>query len=193
MVPVARLQLDVVLKAGARPAKLLKEFSGSVAAQVNTPPEPLLTLHNVLKAAGTEAKGTDGGVLRLNQIEKLPGGDYQLRVFIENASGPNPLGMALNVGVIQMQQIQIHVGGGFANGQVHAPGLPELIDAKGNKFQPVQIPSRGMRINNSVVSEDITVVYRGGAGHGDPDHLIVYGSRQAHVTVPFVFRDVPLE
>src|SRR5205823_6490995 len=133
--PAAQRQAVLRFKAGEKPSKSLKELSGSVTAQLLAPPEPLIVLGNVLKSAGETAKGKSGGTLRLNSIAKLAGGDYKLHVYMENPPGPNGMvGIFQGNGVIQIQQVQIQVGfGGPASIFGNTSGLPELLDAKGNK------------------------------------------------------------
>jgi hypothetical protein len=109
---------------------------------------------------------------------------------MENTAGPAGL---VGMRVMQMQQIQIQVVGGVVNSRVYSPGLPDLLDAKGNKYQAVSIPARRMSVAGGTAIQEMTIVYRGDAGHGDPDRLVVTGSRQVNVTIPFVFRDVPVE
>jgi hypothetical protein len=189
-------QISLHLKAGAKPSHMLKEFSGSLTAQVFTPPEPLVTLNNVLKRSGETAQGKSGGALELGRIDKLPGGDYKVQVHVENPPGPSS-GLMLGNGLIQMQQVQliqqIQVGvvGGTAvmNG---GQGMPELLDAAGRKFQVVQVPSRRMSFNNGAVSQDLTIIYRGPDGAGEPDRLVLHGSRPVTLTIPFSFKDVAL-
>jgi hypothetical protein len=188
-------QREIILrfKAGEKPAKSLKELSGSFTAQVVAPPEALITIDNVLKAAGETVKGKSGGSLKLNSIAKLDNGDYKLQIYLENPPAPNANG-GMIVGNAVIQQVQIQVGG-FGGPAVlgNTNGLPELVDAKGNKFQAVQIPARRMNFNNGVSHQEVTIVFRGQAGQGDPDRLILHGSRTVNVTVPFAFQNVPVE
>jgi hypothetical protein len=186
--PVPQRQLAMRFKAGAQPAKSFRELSGNFTAQIIAPPEPLIIMDNVVKAAGTSVAGKSGGTLKLQSVEKLAGGDYKLQMYIEAPPLPHAGGMN---GVIQMQQ-QIRVGG-FGAGLGNVQGLPELWDAKGNKFQAIHMPSRRMNINNGAVSQEVTVVYRGRKDQGEPDRLVLHGSRAVNVTVPFAFQNVPLE
>jgi hypothetical protein len=186
--PAPQRQLAMRFKAGPQPAKSFRALSGNFTAQIIAPPEPLIIMDNVVKAAGTSAAGKSGGTLKLQSIEKLGGSDYKLQMYIEAPPLPNAGGMN---GVIQMQQVQVQrfAGGPLANAQ----GLPELWDAKGNKFQTIHMPSRRMNINNGAISQEVTVVYRGRKDQGEPDRLVLHGSRAVNVTVPFAFQNVPLE
>jgi hypothetical protein len=93
-----------------------------------------------------------------------------------------------------MQQIQIQIGpfGGPPAAGV-TQGFPELVDAKGAKFEPVQVPARRMQLINGAMTQETTVIFRGQDGQGEPDRLVVHGSRMVNVTIPFAFQNVPLE
>jgi hypothetical protein len=188
----ARRQAVLNFKAGEKPAQRFKELAGNVTAQVIAPPEALITLENVLKSAGQSAKGKNGGLLKLNSIVKQDNGDYMLQVYLENPPGPNAGGFIGNA-VFQMQQVQIQVGG-FAGPVAigNTKGLPELVDAKGKKFQIVQIPNRRANFNNGVGSQEVTLIFHAQDGQGEPDRLVLHGSRTVNVTVPFSFQDVPV-
>ncbi len=134
-------QRDVTLQfaAGAKRAKLL-QLAGTYTAQMIAPPEELGTLTDILKAAGQSAHGKDGGTLKLNAIEKLANGDYQLEMSLETPLDPHmTAGMVMRNGMIQMRQIQIQVGIA-ASGNVLNAGLPHLLDEKGNKWAVASVP-----------------------------------------------------
>lgn len=172
--------------AGSKAAKTLKELSGTFIAQVQSAPEALITLENVLKGTGESAKGKNGGVLRLNSIVKQDNGDYKAQIYLENPSSNG----AGNLNVIQMQQVQVQIGGGVITTHLNTTGLPELLDAADNKLQPIQIPHRRMTSANGLVIQEMTIVFR---GTGEPARLVLNGTRAVSFTVPFRFRDVPTE
>ena len=58
-------QTAVRLKPGNKPSKMLKEVRGIVAAQVQTPSEPLISVDNILRAAGRSVKGDKGGSIKV--------------------------------------------------------------------------------------------------------------------------------
>jgi len=156
-------------------------------------------LHNVLKAAGETVQGKGGSAMKLVAIDKLPDGDYKVQVTIDNPSGQNGVGgMMIGNAMIQAQQVQIQFRGGGPPGFLPAfagnvPGLPDLLDAQGNKFQAVQVPSHRMTFNNfnsGLLSQEITIIYR---GRQDPDSLCLRGSCPVSVTIPFAFQNVALE
>jgi hypothetical protein len=108
-------QVPVRLKKGEKASASLKEFTGSIAAQVRTEPEPLLTVENVMQAAGQEAKGKEGGFIKVLEVSKDAKNGVKLRVQLETPPGVQP-GNLRGGGVI---------GGGGAGGGVQIlPALP---------------------------------------------------------------------
>ena len=73
---------------------------------------------------------------RVKEVKGI--GNDRVQIAIDSPPGQNPFGNAIfGNGVIQIQGgVMIAGGRGFNN----AGNLPDLLDAKGNKFQVVQIP-----------------------------------------------------
>jgi hypothetical protein len=198
-----RQVVRVRLKPGEKPAKVLKELSGTLTAQVLAPPEVLLKIDNVLKAAGKSVKGEHGGSLEVVSITKEDNGDYRVQVRMENPPAQNvmqmvPVQQALPGGkiVIQQVQVQIQIGGGGAvainGGTPGNAGTPVLQDKNGKAYQLIAIPSRGMRGINNVFTHELTMVFRANAGQGEPARLVVNGQRTIAVPVAFRLENVPL-
>jgi hypothetical protein len=82
------------LKKGAKAARSLKELKGSVEAEVLTPVQPVITVENILKAAGKTIKGTDGGLIKVLEVTR---GDEGTTVRFEMEqpqgviAGPGPV------------------------------------------------------------------------------------------------------
>lgn len=185
-------QITLNFKAGEKQATQIKELKGTLTAQVLTPPEALMTIDNVVKAAGQTAKGKDGGSLQLVAIEKQANGDYKVQVRVEMQAGQNVFGGGIIIGNgVQIQQI----GNAGWVGPVSAAGsgMPELVDAKGNKYQLVQMPSRRLNVNNGVISQEMTLVFRANNGQGEPASLVVTGTRMTSITIPFAFQNIPVK
>jgi hypothetical protein len=200
------LRSTVRLKLGAKEAKTLKELKGTLNAQALTSSEPLVTMDDIFNAAGKIAKGASGALIEVKAVDKLAGGDIQLRVRVErppdaNAIGNAVGGIAFAGGNIQVQQIQIVVRGGGGNavvgGFISRPadlhnGLPVLLDKDGKSYDLVSLPSRSMQANGRVLTQEATMVFRPRPGQGEPARLVLNGQRMATFSVPFSFRDVPL-
>jgi hypothetical protein len=187
--------VQVRLKLGDNQATVLTALQGTVTAEALTATEPLVVVDNILKAAGKEAKGKDGGSLDILAVDKQVNGDVQLRVRLQNLSGRNVLGVFRPGGGVRFRQVQVQVQVGpnalaLTN---EASGLPSLVDANDRGYQLVQIPSRSMQVANGQVTEEITLVYRPHAGQGDPARLVLSGRRTVTMEIPFTLRNVPLQ
>jgi hypothetical protein len=190
MTMTARQQrVPLYFNAGDKRSKALKELSGSVTAQVMGPREPLITLNNVLKAAGESVKDKNGATMRLIAIEKTGGGDYKAQVFMEDRTAQNGIGGIVinNNGAVRIRKPLI------LGGVMESQGLPDLVDAQGNKYIIHNTPSRRLNINNGISTQEITIIYSPQNGQGEPERLVLYGSRPITVTVPFSFENIPLE
>src|SRR5262249_58647642 len=85
----------------------LKELKGTLTAQVLTPPEALVTVDNVMKAAGKSFKIADGGSVKVIEVGRDKDDLVTLKIQMEMPPGvPN-------------------VGGGIGGGQMlPAPAVP---------------------------------------------------------------------
>ncbi len=76
-------QLLVRLEKGEKPARLLKDFEGTVIALVRATPKALATVEKVLEAKGKTTKGERGVSLTVKDISKHDDGRVQVQVVIE--------------------------------------------------------------------------------------------------------------
>ena len=190
----SRRDVTLQLARGPKPAKKLKELTGTYTTQMIAPAEELGALTGILKAAGKSATGKDSGTLTLNAIDKLPSGDYRLEIALKRPIDPQTLSGAVVMrnGMVQIQKIQIQFGIGAA-ADLSSADLPQLLDAKGKKLTAVELPVWGGNVSTGIDSRTMTVVYHRPKGVGEPSRLAYHGTRLVNVTVPFAFHDVPLE
>lgn len=188
-------QKTLTFKRGEKPSKNIKELSGTVTAQTIIPNEVVVRMEKVLEAAGKTVNSAAGGALTLNTIEKLADGSVRVSMRLENLQ-PNPFGgmgfggggIVVNGGAV----IEIR-GGGVVMGGAMPSGMPDLVDAKGNKFTFGGTSAMRTSINNGQISQDVTVTYRPTGSTGNPASLVLFGTRTVNIQIPFTFRDVPLE
>jgi hypothetical protein len=182
-VPAQQRFISVRLKLGQKKAEFIKELTGTISAEVKIPPEPVITIDNVLQAKGKTVKGKNGDSLTLKNIDKV-GDDYRVE-FSREAAAPNAIGG--NGG------IQIQIGGPFGMPGIPAlnQDMPNLVDVQGNKYQIVNSNSNSEFANGAVKSTS-TIVYHADAGQGAPTRLVLTEPRVAAVAVPFEFRNVKL-
>ena len=187
-------QLPIRLKAGAKPAKLLQELTGAVALEVRTPPEPVMTMNDVLKSAGKTAKGAQGGALTVREVTALDDGQVRIRVELDQPPATNqPNGQ---FGGVQIQGNvviggMVQIGGNVLGGAGGNLGL-KLVDAKGEAFAAAGQQTHQVRINNNQVTQEATLTFKPQAGQGAADKLIYTATQPAVVEIPFTLKDVPL-
>jgi hypothetical protein len=183
-------QLPVRLKSADRPSKSLKEIQGSVAAQVQTPVQALITFDNILNSTGKTAKGPDGEVLKVIEVKREESGAVKVRLQIDDRQQEF---------VARMNGRIVGRGGlgrkGIPAAVMREPINPatslELLDAKGQSFQPAGIGYE-MVANGNGLSQEIHLTYRPNEKQAEPAKLVYSGRRTVVVEVPFTLRDVPL-
>jgi hypothetical protein len=154
------------IKLGEKEAKSLKELRGELAGQVLAPSDPLIVVADIFNAVGKTTRGAQGGSIEVLGVEKKGDGEVQVQIRLESPP--------------------FHADG------TRASSLPTLVDAKGEGYQLVQVPSRSRRTNGRVVTQELTLLYRANPGQGDPSRLVLNGVRPVSVQVPFAFQNVPL-
>jgi hypothetical protein len=180
----AQRTAPVRLRLGEKPAKSLRELSGSLTVLVLKDGNALVEMENILKAAGQKAKGKAGHTLHVQAVKKLANGDIQIQVALEKPGALNPLG-ALGANFV-INGVQM---GGPAGGPHE---WPRLMDAKGQAYQLAEVSGQQNRVNNGQMTREATLLYRPEAGQGEPARLVLFGKRPVALTVPFTLKKVPL-
>jgi hypothetical protein len=183
-------QVPVRLRLPDRPSRRLKELQGSIALQVQTPPEPLVTVDRLLEAVGQTVQGDDGSSVRLTEVRRE--GDGQVLLQVEVAPAPRDLffdGLPVRIVMTNRGPRRGPVQGMLVPPVVGA-GQLTLLDARGGKVPLADgtIPA----VSASGKGWEFILAYRPGPGQGEPSRLIYTGRRSATVEVPFTLKDVPL-
>jgi hypothetical protein len=79
----------VRLDRGEKESKALKELQGTVSAEVLSEAKPMIVVEDVMKAAGKETKGKEGGLLKVVGIDKSAGQTI-IRFEMEQPAGVVP-------------------------------------------------------------------------------------------------------
>jgi hypothetical protein len=186
-------------------AKAVKELQGKVCLQVQTPPEPLIAVENILKANGETVKGPSGGAIKILEIKQDANGQVNVRLTLElpppevgdtgdAVAGARGFGRGfrINRAVMRMR-------GGVA--ETEAPEI-ELFDAQGQPFQRTSAtagPSQagvagvglpGVGFIGGPLDYQLTFVPR--PGQAEPARLVYNGRRTVTIDVPFKLENVPL-
>jgi hypothetical protein len=180
-------QVPVRLKQGEKPAKSLRELSGSIAALVQTAPRSLITVDKVLQSVGQSATGPEGSSLRVVDINREEKGEIKVRLAVE--SPPRDISDGTN---------SHWTGGGvlIVNGRVIGGADPEphgtsfaLLDEKGREFKLLKSENDQARAGSP---REYRLTFAVEQGQGDPARLVYTGPLSAVIDVPFTLKDVPL-
>ena len=195
-------QAAIRLKRGDKQAKSLKELSGSLSLEVLMPSGPLVAVDNVLKAVGRTVRGEAGHTMTVQSLTKPAGGDYEVKVKLEAPSDADARLVALaglrGGRVLRVQRVLARVNGkNVVVERVSGASpeeLPVLLDAQGKPFTLVNPPARtgDVNFNGATQTRQMTLLFRPGAGQGEPARLVLNGRRRETIQVPFTLRDVPL-
>jgi hypothetical protein len=184
-----RRYAHIRLKQGEDSAQVLKELTGSLGMQVDLTNETIAKVDRIMEAAGRSAPGCHGGTLKVDSIRKV-GEDIEVQVTMSNLS-PNPFGgnMILRGNVAIQFQGAIVLGTNETNTKAD---LPQLLDARGEKYLIQEFSSQGTILNNGALSQTTTIVYRANPKQAAPSELVLFGTRTHMVAVPFRFEHVVL-
>lgn len=179
----------------------IKELVGQWTVTVDLQNEVVAKLPNILNATGKSASGSNGGDLTVVSIKKTPAGDFEVTIAM-NGLTPNPFGnnVVINGGggviirgnVVINGAIVIGPNGVQMGGSGNRKDLPDLVDATGQKFQILAVTADNTSISNTGVSRAATIVYRPSPGQGEPRDLILFGTRNHAIAVPFRFENVAI-
>lgn len=166
---------------------VLKELKGVVFAQVRTPPEPLMTVDNILKAAGQTFPGTDGGSLKVIEAKREDSGKVKLLVQIDAppVDPTLPNGNGIRFLVINRGPIS----------QPLPPALADqllLLDANGDKVTLMPADSVMESAGNGNGSIQYRLTYQPNKAQGEPVKFVYSARRTVVLEVPFTLKDVPL-
>ncbi len=189
----AARELPIRLKLPDKPSKILKEVKGAVAAEVQTPAHPLITVENILGAVGQSFKGPNAETVKVLEASRQTDGSVKLRLHMQNPTQDTFAGVNMrlvvngNARILRQALVQ--------NGQVtdSPDGLTSLtlLDSKGKEFDLV---GRGENLiaNGNGIIQDIQLTYRPRDEHAEPAKLVYSGRRNVIIEIPFKLKDVRL-
>jgi len=174
----------------------LKELAGQLTIDVDLQNETIARLPNLLNASGKSADGANGGTLKVGSVKKNDNGSIEIQVALENL-GPSPFGNNVVIngnnivirGNVNLGGIVINGGGVKVNGG-GANNLPDLVDAKGQKFRIASLQNDSTNISGGSISRSATIVFSPNPGQAEPRDLILFGTRTYSVGTPFRFENL---
>jgi hypothetical protein len=194
------------LKEGEQVSKSLAELSGTVSASILTEATPVITVPDILKAAGKTFKGGDNGQLKVVEVTKDANGQITLRVELQAPAnivpqggligfrGMRRLGRGVPVAVPPGGLVAVR-GAVFVGGVGSSAGGLNLLDDKGEtvkltgvqmQFTPVVAGAAGI-----VNSLQHVLTFQAEKGQ-EPAKLIYSGRKLLNLEIPFMLRDAPL-
>jgi hypothetical protein len=211
----ASLHTSIRLKKGEKQAKTLKQLKGTLTAEVLGPIMPIISVDDLLDAAGKTFKGHDGSSLEVLELVKGEDGEITVKLALDPPADFTPGIAAAGVAVVAPA-----LGG--APGAVQAPlpaaKLPPAPAAPAGGAIAlgglVEIPANAQAREISLVDGHGKAVqttrhslnFRGGDKGWTHMHqftfrlpkdqetikLIFSGRRPASIELPFTLKDVPL-
>jgi hypothetical protein len=205
----------VPLKRGEKEAKALKEFAGTMTAQVMAPAEAVITAEKITKAAGETFKGPDGGYVKVVEVKEEDGKlTVKFELEIPPGAMPAPVGGAIGMpgfgpgGVIPpppppakppaapggaglaFQAPAPAVAGGSSF--LPAPGVT-LVDDKGKTIaQTGGAPPKYQFAPGKAPIVEYTQEYKLDKDQ-KPAKLVFSVTKAVSLDIPFSFKDVPLK
>jgi hypothetical protein len=185
--------VPIRLKLAESASKILRELSGTLAAQMQTAMKDLASIENILQAAGQTARLPENDMLKVLEVERDASGAIRLRLRLED-------GLLVAGGVARGR---IGWNGRMKNWVVsRADRIQETIDASATHFLLVDAKGQSFRLvgNGSEVeagarglAREFTLIYRPRPGQGEPAKLVYSGRCTCLVEVPFALKNVPLQ
>ena len=180
----------------------IRDLAGKLTMQVDLQNVTLARVDKVLDAAGKSVDGVNGGRMTVQSIKKLSDGHFEAKVSLENII-PHPFGANVigKGGVVIRGNVIINGGGGMvigpngvritSNGTGSAKDVPDLLDAKGQKFKKAVFDDN-FHLTNGSSSRVASIAFHANAGQTEPSELVLFGTRTYTIAVPFRFENVPL-
>jgi hypothetical protein len=181
-------QVPLRLKTASQPSTMLKELRGAITIQVRTPPEPLLTVDNILAAVNQTVTGADGGSLKVLEVKREANGQVRLRVQVEPPAQDQLNDLAGQVQVLRIRQGLLGMAEEVSQGT--AKHLT-LLDRQGKEV-PQDTKESGLEGSDENGHQVYRLLYRPHKDQPESARLVYSDRRSMIVEVPFVLKDVPL-
>jgi hypothetical protein len=179
-------RLPVRLRLADKPSRTLKEISGLLTAEVETPPEPLLTIAGIARTEGRTFKGEDGLAIKVMEVKRLTSGQVNLQVEV---TLPAHLALPNDVGFRGRRRFNRRLALASWSSSM---GQLELTDAKGRPFRLERIDDRWTINDDNALIPILQLSFQPNREQGPPAKLIYSARRRMAVEVPFTLKDVPL-
>ena len=169
----------VLLKLATPDAKSLKLLEGTVVGEITVQNQPLIAAENPSRHVGSPLTGPGGLTLSIQEVRGVANGATAVRVQLASPSAfaARRRGFAMNLG--WQDPLRPTQGN-----QIRA------YDAKGELLTPSSSGVTEMNDDGITTTMTYNMTFR--ADKGAPAKLVVVGSKQVAVEVPFRMENVPL-
>jgi hypothetical protein len=173
--------------------KKLASVTGIVSGEILTSPEHLMTMGDILNAAGKTATGPDGETLTVVEVKRGEAGTVSLKLLVTPPTN-DPEGAKQSVCRYVRGRMRLRRGiligqGKNADDKAVTDQELALVDAKGNGFR---LARSSVRPTDNSSALEYTVEFEPQAGLTVPARLTYTGQRRVILEVPFTLKDVPL-
>jgi hypothetical protein len=176
-------RVDLFFHVGQKPARTLQLLQGTLVGRVETPPQALLTVDQVRKAAGKSVKDDCGHTLQVISVADEKEGQFEVKLKLTA-----PLGEGNAVGG----------GQGFGGMRRNRSSLADFLekvfvqDAKGQNLERLTTEVEEIDMDGQSLTTVATLYFRAKNGKPSAAKLVLMGRRPALVEVPFSLKNVPL-
>lgn len=168
--------------------KMLKHLDGVITAQVQTPPQALLTVENLLTAATKDE--IRGGAYQLQIVERKTskGGYVQLRFKLVAPAQFDFIDIPVKRGGVARPFIRIdggYIGGGQPNLSLTGPDGKPVVN------HSLTVLEQSFNGENQTF-EYLLVLFLGDKKAENSVKMVLTGRKSVFVEIPFALKDVPL-
>src|SRR5262249_2224137 len=148
----------------------LKELTGTLAVQVQTPSEALISVDNVLQSARKTNKGKDGSLLAIHQARVDPNGVASLGFDLRSPTlpGTDRMLMVRGLNMVRVGAARVETLGSAV------PGSFALTDSKGKTIS-ASTTSVNTTVNANETVHEYKLVFRLPAGKEEPVKFVYSG------------------
>src|SRR5207249_2779834 len=191
-VTMSPFAVGVRLLPGQKRAKRLAELTGKLTVETSVDGVSPVVFNDILKAAGKSAPAADGSTLTIQTVETLPNKHVQVQVtWAKNVGGGVGAKEGAGTYSVTFMGNQMTVQGDKGTGTL-ANG-PQLLDADGRSFTPVEWKSDGwLKQGGNDLQQTVRLIFRPQQGQGPPARLVWTGQRAFTFDVPFTLKDIVL-
>jgi hypothetical protein len=178
--------ISLRLEPAPKEARTLKELTGVVTALVQSAPEDLVSVHDILKAAGKRFPGPQGSTVHIGEVTRLTSGAIRLRLEVQAV--PRKLSDGSGDQVFN-QTIIINGRRLGEREEVLSAQNFILLDAQGKAISVTAAVNTG---KNQGALQEYEVTYLPAEGQAAPTWFVYRDRRSAVVEIPFTLRNVPV-